>query len=38
MSSRSRVSKAVYLGIITVIALAIAIIVVDKINHLIRPL
>jgi hypothetical protein len=38
MSSRLSVSEAAYLGITTVVALIIAIIVVGEINHLNRPL
>jgi len=38
MSSRSSVSEAAYLGMITVVALTIAIIAAGEINHLNRPL
>ena len=38
MSSRSSVSEAAYLGMTTVVALTIAIIVAGEINHLNRPL
>jgi hypothetical protein len=38
MSSRPSVSEATYLGMITVVALTIAIIVAGEINHLNRPL
>ena len=38
MSSHSSVSEAAYLGMITVVALTIAIIVAGEINHLNRPL
>jgi hypothetical protein len=37
MSSRSSVSKVIYLGIITVVALIIVIIVVSEINYFNRP-
>jgi hypothetical protein len=38
MSSRSSVSEAAYLGMITVVVLTIAIIVTGEINHFNRPL
>jgi hypothetical protein len=38
MLSRSSVSEPAYLGIITIIALTIAIIVAGEINHLNHPL
>jgi hypothetical protein len=38
MSSRPSISEAAYLGMITVVALTIAIIVAGEINHLSRPL